>query len=454
MLTQLRIQNFKSWRDTGQMRFAPLTGFFGTNSSGKTSILQMLLLMKQSAEARDRSQVLFLGDDHAYVNLGGFFDIVHNHQEDYSIDFQVKWTPKRPNILQQTLFEPQLFLGSDIVSFSASIGFIDQIITLGKMIYAQDEHTIGIELNSVAEIQNPTYQIIDVNNSLGLRDLESSHTFSAPGQFFNFPDSLEIHYFYDFIASEFVSLFRELLYNIQYLGPLRDYPSRTYLWRGSRISNIGSRGEYTIPALLRSEIAGQNDGAVKQIAARLKQLGLVHHFRLHPISEGRKEYEVRIQQTPGAPEVVLTEVGFGVSQILPVLAICYLAEPGSTIILEQPEIHLHPAVQAGLADVFIDVIKNRGVQIILESHSEHLLRRLQRRMAEEKLVQDDVALYFTRMEDGESKLDELDIDAYGNIRNWPENFFGDEMGDLAAMTEAAMQRQMRNGTTIGQTQEQ
>ncbi len=128
------------------------------------------------------------------------------------------------------------------------------------------------------------------------------------------------------------------------------------------------------------------------------------------------------------------------------MTLCYYVPEGSTIILEQPEIHLHPAVQSGLADVFIDVIKNRGVQIILESHSEHLLHRLQRRIAEEQLTPDDVALYFTKIEDGESKLDELDVDPYGNIRNWPQNFFGDEMGDLAAMTEAAMQRQMRNGS--------
>lgn len=181
---------------------------------------------------------------------------------------------------------------------------------------------------------------------------------------------------------------------------------------------------------------------------------MAEDFSLHPIARSRQEFEVKIRLTKDSPEVLLTEVGFGVSQILPVLTQCYFSPKGSTIILEQPEIHLHPAVQAGLADVFIDVIKNRGVQIILESHSEHLLRRLQRRMAEEQLAQDDVALYFTRMADGESKLDELDIDAYGNIRNWPENFFGDEMGDLVAMTEATMQRQMRNGTAVGHTQEQ
>lgn len=181
----------------------------------------------------------------------------------------------------------------------------------------------------------------------------------------------------------------------------------------------------------------------EKVAHWLKYLGLIESFNLRPIAENRREYELRVRQTTNSPEVLITEVGFGVSQILPVLTLCYLAPAQSTIILEQPEIHLHPAVQAKLADVFIDVIKNRGVQIILESHSEHLLNRLQRRMAEEQLVPSDLALYFTHMENGESKLEELKIDEYGNISNWPENFFGDEMGDLVAMTEAAIKRQMQ-----------
>ena len=148
-----------------------------------------------------------------------------------------------------------------------------------------------------------------------------------------------------------------------------------------------------------------------------------------------------VHQTSTSPPVLLTNVGFGVSQVLPVLALCALADEGSILILEQPEIHLHPAVQAGLADLLIDVIKNRNIQIILESHSEHLLTRLQRRIAEETLTPDNVALYFTHIEDGESKLEELQIDQYGNISNWPQDFFGDIMGDVVAMTEAAMHRQ-------------
>jgi predicted ATPase len=120
----------------------------------------------------------------------------------------------------------------------------------------------------------------------------------------------------------------------------------------------------------------------------------------------------------------------------------YYASPHSTVIFEQPEIHLHPRVQADLADLFVDVARARKVQFIVESHSEHFLRRLQRRVAEGELISnEEVALYTCDIDGGHSTIQELKVDEYGNIANWPKDFFGDEMGDLAAMTLAGLRRQ-------------
>jgi predicted ATPase len=113
---------------------------------------------------------------------------------------------------------------------------------------------------------------------------------------------------------------------------------------------------------------------------------------------------------------------------------------GSTVILEQPEIHLHPLAQAGLADVIIQAATHRNVQVILESHSEHLLLRLQRRIAEGAISDDTVKLYFCDAQKGSSTLTPLDVDLYGSIHNWPDKFMGDAFTETAEAELARLRR--------------
>jgi predicted ATPase len=108
--------------------------------------------------------------------------------------------------------------------------------------------------------------------------------------------------------------------------------------------------------------------------------------------------------------------------------------------LEQPEIHLHPMIQSGLADVIITAAKHRDVQVIVESHSEHLLRRLQLRTAEGTLDPEDTALYFCDLVENKSILTALQVSRGGQIANWPKNFFGDEFAELASIERAALKR--------------
>ena len=99
-----------------------------------------------------------------------------------------------------------------------------------------------------------------------------------------------------------------------------------------------------------------------------------------------------------------------------------------------------PSAQAGLADFLIEVMKQRNLQLIVESHSEHLLRRLQRRAAEAKLHPDEVALYFCDIQDGVSGLTKLEFDVFGQISNWPDGFFGDMTADMIASLESSLDR--------------
>ncbi len=185
------------------------------------------------------------------------------------------------------------------------------------------------------------------------------------------------------------------------------------------------------------------------IGAWLSELGLISSFDLDMLDERQTLYRMNVRLRSGAPQVLLTDVGFGVSQVLPVLVMLAYAQDGDTLVLEQPEIHLHPAVQSGLADIILETALTRNVQIILESHSEHLLMRLQRRIAEEEFGRNlrvkpsDVSLYFAKQTPKGSHLERLEIDLFGNIVNWPAEFFGDPLADRIAMLDAAKRRKAK-----------
>ncbi|PJJ59804.1 DUF3696 domain-containing protein [Hymenobacter chitinivorans] len=445
MLNSLRIQNFKSWQDTGDIQFGSITGFFGTNSSGKTSILQFLLMLKQTVESSDRAQILNLGDERSYVELGTMHDVIYNHSEDNKLLFQIKWNQTEWIVPPD---EDGFLIDLPEIRFEAEISQQKDLIVVHYFKYEQDERNIGMTKSLETNEYILEGRLSDSSKKQRVK------TKSAPLKFYIPPYSFGIGIMNSDSSQDLIFDFENLFTETYYLGPLREYPSRLYLWGGERPGNIGNRGAGSVAAILASNKSeptiymgeGNPRRSLEQhVAYWLKELGLIHSFEVRPIAPNRKEYEVRIKRTAESAEVFLTDVGFGVSQLLPVLVLLFYVPEGSTIILEQPEIHLHPAVQAGLADVFIDAIKRRNVQIILESHSEHLLQRLQRRLAEEALPTDQVKLYFTDFVGAASTLTPLDLDEYGNIRNWPNNFFGDSFADASAMMDAELKRREAAG---------
>lgn len=453
MLTRFRLKNFKAWRDTGDMRLAPLTVIFGSNSSGKSSLGHLLLALKQTVLLADRKRALHLGDEQSLIDLGTFTDCIYQHKTDQEMEFQLRWRMPHSLTIKNALNHQESYTANELTLTSRLVA--DRAM---QPLTKSFDYRLG---KGDKELLTVVHQRDGSQGKLDCEPLRLIHAqgrkwpLEPPEKFYRFADrTLSRYQNADFLA-EFALETERLLERFYYLGPLRSYPKRVYQWSGNTPPDVGSQGENTIPAMLAATQAWRqfNFGHGKKkkrfdtlMADWLKRLGIIHQFSVKPIAEGRKEYEVLIQTHPGAPEVKLTDVGFGVSQVLPALVQAFYAPQDSIVWMEQPEIHLHPMVQANLADTFISAIQARedgsprNVQLIIESHSEHFLSRLQRRVAEQLITPDDVAIYFVNHRNKAAELEPLRLNVYGDIENWPENFFGDEMADIAARTMAAMQR--------------
>ncbi len=450
MLTSLRIRHFKAWGDTGPIRLAPLTVIFGANSAGKSSLGQLLLALKQTVLSSDRRRVLHLGDEHALIDLGSFVEVLHNHDLRQPLGFELGW--RQPLTVRDPL-SSAAFVGDELrlaVELLADRHARPQVGQLSYQLRQGGEATLTVNYTRTADGAYTLHaEPLRLQRLLG-----HDGPLPPPDKFYRVPDEARAQYRNADFLADLALAAEAVLGGIQHLGPLREPPRRLYAWTGEAPENVGARGELTIPAILaaseQERMFGDGEGEPLRLDAYLarwlKRLELIESFAVRPIAPGRHEYEVLIRTHPAGSEVKLTDVGFGVSQLLPVLTQAFYGPPGATVWLEQPEVHLHPRVQAELADVFIAAVqarengRPRHAQLVVESHSEHFLNRIQRRVAEGTLAAEDVAVYFCRRGESHTELEPLRLNEYGEIENWPEHFFGDEMADIAARTLAALRR--------------
>jgi len=458
MFSELHIRGFKAWRDSYPIRLAPLTVFFGTNSSGKTSICQFLLMLKQTAQSPDRRRVLHPGDANTPVELGTFHDMVFRHDPNAAVSFSFKC--RLPSVLKMkdTKAESGKVVQGRDLGFEAEIGRQEgkgERIVVKHMAYTLGDPDAGglmVEMKP-RDKDYRKYDVVSRGYDL-IRNPGRPWPVPSPIRFYGFPNEVAAFYQNAGFTSDLVLGLEEQFTHLYYLGPLRDYPRRSYTWSGEIPEHVGYRGERAVEALLAAGDRRISPGRGKRylqftemIARWLEKMNLITSFEARPVAKHRKEHEVLVRTAGSGEEVNLADVGFGLSQLLPVLVQAFYTPQNSTIIFEQPEIHLHPSVQAALADLFIEAVharedgEDRNIQVIVESHSEHFLSRLQRRVAEEVLQPNEAALYFCKPGPNGSTIESLNLDIFGNITNWPHNFFGDAIEDAAAMTDAAMQRQ-------------
>ena len=476
MLKSLEFENFKSWGGRHCLDFGRITGLFGANSSGKSSIIHLLLLLKQTSESQDPDAVLNFGSAvRSYIDFGGFLEIVNEHDLSKQFSFAVDWLPDRQSERYRSSAIHGITLSATI---AASVGHRGEEIAVRNLKYQMecsfDADTDGrfrgyhtsvtdaltgilsasLERNGNGahslqlEFDGDVYEFSEIDDAhapTGLYRI-APEDIDVVCQNFELREKMDIEnsgieteisvssYTIERTIERVLNYTSQLLDRTVYLGPLRDYPRRDYRWTGVAPATVGTRGEQTIQALLADKSA-----RISVVSEWLRQLGVAESLSLNQVGQGARIWEPLVVQQDGSTLVNLADVGFGVSQILPVIVALLSAPSGSLVVLEHPDIHLHPKAQSELADLLIKVANTKDIQILIESHSEHLLARIQRRIAESTrgdggLKAEDVRLYFCEQRQGRSKLTPLEMLPSGVITNWPDDFFGDMLAERMALS--------------------
>ena len=160
----------------------------------------------------------------------------------------------------------------------------------------------------------------------------------------------------------------------------------------------------------------------------MKSLSLLTEIKSKRLDGGRFDLEVKVNEK--SRPASLNDVGFGISQFLPIIVSDLQLGKYSTLLVAQPEIHLHPGVQAEFGSYMIDRIKDSNKNYIVETHSEYLLNRIRLAIVKGEIPKEDVTIYYFQNDGDETTTHQLEFTTDGQILNAPEDFFKTYMIDV------------------------
>jgi predicted ATPase len=496
MLTKITLENFKAFQKLNNLKIKPITILCGTNSCGKSSILQSILLLKQTLESKNSKQNLVLNGD--YVKLPYFKDVIYkkNLANPISFDFTFCVKPNLQNIRQNV--RPRFLLelinsrnqtNKDteyIIDYKVSLksinghnydeneyqNFLD-VTHLSVKISTKPENEPNTEiLITINHIENDLYDISwqNLNNHFGLtrkKEEPKNGNLKMRIQFENLlpfalsPENIDEqneNYFQNvrFTLYRIKDLLQYFFSLYSYVGPLRkSHNEGGGAYFGDNILNIGNNGENAPFLYLKEKKKELNnhyfynkkeDTFVEKLNITLEK-AFDEWFQLMGI-EGFDGTEIKriinlflnankFDNTP----IDISQVGFGVSQMFPIVLEGLRMEKGCTLLLEQPEIHLHPNLQMQIADYLISLALS-DKRIIVETHSDHIINRLVRRIIEDDMLHlnDLIGIYFIKQSENGSIFEEINIDDTKGITNWPPDFFDQAANEQMRIMQAGLKK--------------
>lgn len=420
-ITAISVQGFKSLANESRIEIRPLTILSGANSSGKSSIIQPLLLMKQTLEAiYDPGPLLLNGPNAKFTSVNQF---ISRFQKDSNCqEFSVAIENVEDDFILKNVFSLKK----------------NQTLEIQKMIMKKYKRSLLLMPNQSSEhLKNAISKFFStkiewpgglmvVSNRCFLRidfdPLDDRGNFVLPS----------VPELYGLEGPSFI--ISETLRGMIHVPGLRSNPERVYPRTATGPDFPGTFEHYV--ATIIADWQEKEDGRVKLLEAMLTDLGLTGKISAAVVNDTQIELQVgRLPKSKqsGDDLVSIADVGFGVSQVLPVLVSLLVAKPGQLVYLEQPELHLHPRAQYALAKILAEAAK-RGVKLVVETHSALLLLNVQTLVAEQELNSNLVKLHwFSRSdEDGTTSIQSTDLDENGAFGDWPEDF-----GDVELKAEGA-----------------
>lgn len=453
-ITELRIANFRCFREA-ELRMAPITLVTGANSAGKTSLFAPLL-----AAAQTDGTPAMLSPNGRHIQMGDFVDMVHRHQkaEDIRFGFDAAVGPDEVMSIDSTFdFNPQertpqlkeLSIRGAYFSIEVERRVAEYVASYEIRPEESEQFRRMRDderLSGFREMLRITHNALTKAKEPGMAKDEdppsppeptdalvvaSSVRFAKP-RYLNMsivdPTASNINEMLArmTLSSQIEDLASFLLERVGHIDSFRLAPQRTY-YESSRASvRISRYGANYVEQMSRWEAENSSEAAA--LRQNLKELSVLADFKIRRLRGGRLELAGR----PKASAVMtnLTDLGFGTSQVLPVLVAINQLEPGSLFSVSQPETHLHPEVQALLANYFVRLTKDRNMSFIIETHSEYLINRLRLLVAKGEIGQEDLSAVYVTNSGTEAKVCPIELRSDGSIDGAPPDFFETYMMDV------------------------
>lgn len=415
----LHVENFKGLREGVEIPIKPITIFVGANSSGKSSCIHALAAMAQTMKFPNDRRPLVLDDEFASVHLGRFIEVIHTKHYTDTMKIGLSIGQLSYRTYPSPTAAPELISGNARCCYCFKSTRRTQDIQLKSA-----EISIG-DLEYRATAGRVAYDVVNSQTGVKTRlPLQGGFLFDSRGSATRIEPRIRLMQFSPLFLVQ-RALQKELSRTL-YLGPFRQSPLRRYPTRGSSPKEVGPQGESTITLLANEIVQSRSRKHISEITRWLQTMGLAKKLEVARVATSDL-FDVNFTLDDGA-SFPIADLGYGLSQILPVLAQCSFADEGSTLLFEQPELHLHSLAIRPLAKVFVEVAKQKKIHVVAETHSRELVGQFQLELRSGNLDPADLVVYKVSREGGRSVIRALEID--------PDSFDIYDRWEAGVFTEA------------------